>query len=109
MEKKLNTGRITKRVEQKFNERKSVNLNHYMNYYEWLTWMKDEAEFKKFESMLEGMLKNWLIKPKDKAEILTFFYPKFEARVETVRKAREQKHKKLNFICKPMMSMVWGC
>ena len=109
MEKLLNTGRITKAVESKLASRKADCVYSYTNYLDWLGYMKDEAEFTKFEKMLEKICDNWLLKPMEKLDMLNFFYPIFERKVASVRAYRASKNKKLNFQCKSLLNIIWGC
>lgn len=109
MSEMLKTCKITKRVERRLLDKKSDSISYYMGYLDWLRWMKDEVAFKKFQMMLEKMLDNWLLKPKEKADLITFFYPQFEKKVDEVKQTMAKKNKKLNFECKPMMAMIWGC
>lgn len=108
MSEMLKTCKITKRVERKLLDRKSESVYYYTNCLDWLQWMKDAVAFKKFEMMLEKMLNNWLLNPKEKADLITFFYPQFEKRVDEVSKMMAKKNKKLNYQCRPMMAMIWN-
>ncbi|SEP83658.1 hypothetical protein SAMN04487977_101568 [Treponema bryantii] len=108
MEQMLKRPKVGKRLEQKLADRKADSVFSYTNYLDWLMYMKEETEFKKFQIMLEKLCNNWLIKPKEKLQMLMFFYPMFEKKVESVRNELAKKNKKLNFECKPVMALIWG-
>lgn len=105
----LRRPKVGKRLEQNLADRKADCVYSYTNCLDWLGYMKDEAEFTKFEMMLEKLCNNWLLKPVEKLDMLNFFYPMFEKRVETVRTERSRRKKTLNFQCKPLMNIIWGC
>ncbi len=107
MEKMLNTGRITQRVEQKLFAKKAMSVDCYTNYYEYLTWIKEEKDLVKFQEMLNGLLRNWLIRPKEKAELIAFFYPKFEEKVCEVKKVMNAGNKRFKFELKPVINMIF--
>lgn len=103
MDKMLNTGKVTKRLEAKFLDRKAYSIDHYVNFLDWLRFMKDETELVKFQEMMVSMLKNWLIKPKEKAELFCFLYSQFKKKAEELSESRKTK-----FECMSAMDLIWG-
>ena len=108
MEKMLNTGKVTLLVDKKLQQRKADSIYYYTNCMDWLYWIKDEVDFDKYQKMLESMANNWLIKPKEKLQMLNFFYPMFVEKVAKVKSERAKKNKKLDFECKPLLNLIWG-
>lgn len=99
---------MTQRLQAIIEQKKFNSVEWYTNCFEWLGWMKEENDFRKFQSMLESLSNNKFLNPREKSKMITFFYPVFEQRVKVISDDCKARHKKFNFVCKPVMGIIWG-